>query len=244
MRSKSSLRKALLTLITLGAFTTLMIVNFNLKNGTEKINKVASSGNFFIALAEEPQLPGTSFLEKEAGIAVYTNTGGKIDLSLVRGGFKAVEKETEEYIIGSIETTGDKIEDAHCYVNKEGWMIAYYSKKDPIAKMIDPRNLQYTKLEKGLGDLAAVAGIALPEVKYYDFRYPKAQKLMIITDNDEFRIKIPSGLKIYERSFCGSTSIDGRHIGSGWGTIAPTQLKPDMFHTVKTGALVLAYSEE
>ena len=100
------------------------------------------------------------------------------------------------------------------------------------------------------------AGVPIRNIKYYDFRYPNADKLMIVADaqwtegTDTFNIKLPSDFVFYDRSYShyaydsgGSTlKIDGNEISSlgrcgdsslrRSGQLSPTQLSLDDFHTV------------
>jgi hypothetical protein len=101
-------------------------------------------------------------------------------------------------------------------------------------------------------------GVGLPLIRtdYYDFRYPNANKLMIIVEGkwvegtDTFDIKIPSDVRVYDRSYYhwswdsdGSKfKLDGNEISSlglgaddwrwRYGKLTPTQLIPDEFHTI------------
>lgn len=255
----------ILAIVVLGICIQILLLSSSDKKDA-KTNNLTSLRSPFLALAAEPQLPGTTFLEEEAGISAYTNVGKTIDLSKARAGFKTIEKETDEYIIGSVRTTGAESDDAHCYVHKDGWIVTYYLKNDPIAKIIYWDNLQTTKLEKGISNLCAIAEVPLKEVKYYDFRYPGAQKLMITTAYDgSFKLKIPSSYNIYERSYSMNDDprnyrvwINNNAVGfAKYGTITSAQLNPDVFHIIEckfnaggfTGIrfgsviIILAYSE-
>ena len=204
---------------------------------------------------------GKTFLEEEAGICAYTNIGREIDLAIVKSLYRTIEYETEEYIIGSIPIPGyGKSEDAHLYINRDGWIIIYYLKDDPVAKIVDWLSYQgsqiSTKLEKGLSELCNNLGIPLVDVNYYDFRAPDANQLMIIVGSqkgegvDSFKIKIPSEFIVYGKSwshyaynaYYSRLKIDGEQINGlscsykGWneayGMMTPTQLKPDVYHTI------------
>jgi len=104
--------------------------------------------------------------------------------------------------------------------------------------------------------VCTAAGVPIRDPKYYDFRYPNADKLMIIADaqwtegTDTFKIKLPSDFVFYARSYShyaydsdGSTiKIDENDISSigycrdysvtNYGQLSPTQLSLDTFHTV------------
>ena len=206
----------------------------------------------------------TSFLEEEAGIAAYTNTGQKIDLTKVQITFETVDKKTDTYIIGSVR-------DMQVFVHMDGWIVVYYLKDEPISNIIDSENyggssITSTKLEKGLILVCDAAEVGLPYVKYYNFKYPNANRLKIISesiknvkgwDSNTFEIKIPSDFTVYERSWLhyqyweyepesymgynlnSEIEIDGNTINSmpqytdtKYGQIIPTQLSPDIFHTI------------
>ena len=124
---------------------------------------------------------GTSFLEEEAGIAAYTNTGQKIDLTKAKNIFKTIDKKTDTYIIGTII-------DMQAFVHVDGWIVVYYLKDEPISKIIDWENygggkITSTKLERGLILVSDAAEVGLPYVKYYNFKYPNANRLRIITES-------------------------------------------------------------
>ena len=164
---------------------------------------------------QKPKISGASFLDNEAGITAYMNAGQAIDLSLAKKAFRTIEDETDTYIIGSDSLPGyPETEDVHVYVNKDGWIVAYYLKQEPTAKIIDTddycqsKTIRRTKLEVAITQIANKAFISLGEINYYHFVYPNANRLMIIIDvipEDEkenaFDIKLPSGLTYYERSY-------------------------------------------
>ena len=221
----------------------------------------------FVAVAEGSEVSGmragANFLDAEAGISAYTNVGEEIDLEKAKAAFRTVEYETDEYIIGSVPLPDyPEYEDVHAYVHKDGWVVTYYLKDKPVGKIIDWKDYSTdekiigTKLEDGLSVACNAAGVPIRNIKYYDFRYPNADKLMIVADaqwtegTDTFKIKLPSDFVFYDRSYShyaydseGSTmKIDGNEISSlggcrgfsRWqsGQLSPTQLSLDDFHTV------------
>lgn len=209
----------------------------------------------FVSVAGE----GTNFLEEEAGISAYTNVGQAIDLDKAKTGFKTIEYQTSEYIIGSVAIPDLlETEDVHCYVHKDGWVLSYYLKEEPTAKIVDWNGLASTKLDKGIGEVCDAAGVPFIEATYYDFRYPNAEKLLIITDGDSFNLKIPSSFAVYERSYSFYTTygaqnrlyIDGIDIagvnncGVVYGTLTPTQLLPGVSHTIELKHAVGHYEDD
>lgn len=212
--------------------------------------------------------PLVSFLDEEAGMSIYTNVSAPLDLSRVKPVFKIIEKEGPAYVIGSVSLPGlPATDDVHCFVHKDGWVLVYYLKADPVSKIL--RLGEVDKLRLGLEKVCKAIGVLEITAKYYHFQYPYANKWMIIVQSvrapgwdwygEDFNIMIPGTFAIYERSYvmfgerC-SFSIGGRQIreGPGYGWVPTGMLGPDVFHTVSVGAarnttttllLVLVYRE-
>ena len=211
------------------------------------------------------QAAEAGFLEDEAGIVAYANIGRGLNPAKAKGAFKAVETPPEkerDYIIGSVELPGyPDTENIHCYISSEGWIVAYYMKEEPLSKIIDwvgysGGGMKTTKLEKGLSIVCNAAGVGLTGVKYYHFKCPEANKLVIIIGKNKFRLKIPGGLTVYERSWAcmyefpiriDRNQVSDYRRGYGYyGILSPAQLEPDIFHTIEGNdyfALALAYRE-
>jgi len=191
------------------------------------------------------QASGMSFLEEEAGISAYVNVGHPINLNKAKTAYRTIERETSDYIIGSVALPDyPASEDVHCYVNRDGWIVVYYTKDEPTSKIMDWKNYRgkiSTKLELGLTMMENSLGVAVTNAKYYHFGYPEANRLMIIADSDTFKIKIPDTLAVYERSYSASS---GR-----LDKLSIVQLKPGVLHTVRaydyggSVAIVLVYKE-
>jgi len=227
---------------------------------------------------EKGNLQGAGFLDDEAGIAAYMKSNLPIDLSIAKQAYRTIEEETDQYIIGSVPLTGyPETEDVHAYVHKDGWIVAYYLNKEPTAKIVDWNNygqdqtIKSTKLEIGIVVVCNFAGLAVKDVKYYHFKYPNANRLMIVADalweigEDTFDLKLPSDFVFYERSYShhrksnwySRIDIDDHFISldpkyTNYGLISPTVLSLDEFHTLKLwsnssngafGAIVLIYQQ-
>jgi len=203
---------------------------------------------------------GTNFLKQEAGISVYTNSGQTIDINSVSSAFRTIEYQTSDYIIGSVALPNyPETEDVHAYVHTSGWIVVYYLKEEPAAKIVDWYNygtdekIKGTKLEDGLSVICSAAGVPVGSPKYYDFKYPNANKLMIVVDalwsggNDTFNIKLPGAFTFYEYSYshCNKSGGDSSDMyidenkvdtvgagGTHYGLLSAAQLSPDVFHTV------------
>ena len=181
----------------------------------------------FVSVAEagtSQQRAGVSFLQEEAGMSAYSNVGKSINLATLRPKFRTIEAETAEYIIGSVPVPDhDESWDVHVYAHKDGWMVAYYLKDEPVAKIIDWQgydggSTMNNQLAKILGVMASVAGVKLGDVGYYDFRYPTARAMMFLAEYgdvidrwDSFEFEVPGEYVIHERSYLVSSydSWDG-----------------------------------
>ena len=204
-----------------------------------------------------------TFLEKEAGVSAYTNVG-QVDLAEAKKVYRTVEREEDEYIVGSVALPDhDESQDPHVYASKDGWVVAYYLKDDPASKMMDwviydNASAVSTTLEAALKLMCDQLGKLPPDVKYYDFRYPDANNLMIIADKDGiFKLKIPDNITVYERSWW--RFYDYREIyideveavpdGGYCGKLTPIQLSQGVFHTIgrpnheNTFGMALVYKE-
>lgn len=209
-------------------------------------------------------------IAEEAGISAYFNAGSPITLASVKDRYRTIEAETSDYIIGSIDVQDyPEAFDVHAYVHRDGWFMVYYLAADPAAKMLDlvayAGGAQVgTIFEEVLTILAGEAGVAYPGATFWDFRYPNANRLMIIAedqpDGNTFTVKLPSTYVYFERSWAaeGSGQVwylnDQRIIDTGnsapmaVGTLTAAQLLPDTTYTIRvgnwydhTGALVLTY---
>lgn len=205
-------------------------------------------------------------LDQEAGISAYFKSPDAITLSQVRGQFRTIETETADYIIGSVGVPNHTENfDAHVYVHKTGWILAYYLRVDPVSKIIDVygSTINTTKLKTVVAAVASAAGAPFTDVTYYDFRYPNATHMLFVAEDynngHEFTIQLPSIYGYFERgwalnNFGGQSAyfqLDGVNLTATWsgnamyyGTITASQLLPDVSHTVVIddyGILVIVY---
>lgn len=142
----------------------------------------------------------TTFLDQEAGIAVYLNAGKTLNLDVAISKLHGPpESNTSLYVVGSIAIPTNpsqnqlpSSEDAHCFVHKEGWIVIYYRNTESTAKIIDwnwwdANGLTLTgsmnKLQAALEKMGTALSLTLPFIhanqKYCDFRYPDATKLTL-----------------------------------------------------------------
>ncbi|MEM2738675.1 MAG: hypothetical protein QXK93_06800 [Candidatus Bathyarchaeia archaeon] len=223
-------------------FIVLLIVGFGVSLAYMYIHSLWRGGSslngqneYLLIRPVFAQTSGSTFLEQEAGISIYMKVETTIDLTKAKTVYKNIEKETSEYIIGSISLPDlPETDDAHCFVHTAGWIVVYYLKTEPVGKIIDWNYysdgvLTKTKLQVGLEKMALALGLSATDLKYYHFQYPYADKWTIIIEtqpgygSDSFRIKIPSTFTIYERSWTHNKA---------YGTLTGAQLSPDVYHTV------------
>ena len=255
MRFKSRFFKISLALSIL---IVLVVVSMLWQKRTPEGSKSPGMG-IFLARPAFAQESDASFLDREAGIAAYTNMGATLDLSKVKAVFRTVERETDTYIIGSVPIPGYEDyhkEDAHSFVHRDGWVVAYYLEGEPTTKMMDWQKWSSTKLEMGLNAICGSMGSVPPYVRYYHFKYPDATKIMVVVKAaaESFRIMIPGSFTVSERSwlhiwdtgpsgYSDYVSIDGvpitkdrQETESGaygvYGFIPPVQLTQDTYHTI------------
>jgi hypothetical protein len=145
------------------------------------------------------------FPADEAGISAYVKAKASIDLNLTKSAFASIERETPDYIIGTVALTLHSEEQyPHVYVSTDGWVVAYYP-KDRESSWILPwaeyagGPISSTTLSKAVGTVATAVGGSSNGPKYYDFRYPDATKMMLILESDSgyFKVIIPSTFSTY-----------------------------------------------
>lgn len=207
-----------------------------------------------LAAEAEAQEEGVNFLQQEAGISAYVKLEPGVDLDQVRGAFKTVETVSDEYIIGEVALS-DLPEDVHphVYVDKEGWIVAYYSKDEPSSKFMQwigykGGAITTTTLEGAIRQIYDALGFPLREVKYFSFKHSTANTIMLITEipekdgEDTFYLTIPSGCRLFEVSWThygqhSRLDIDNTRLSTIGGdlsfTYGFTQLVIDVKHTVK-----------
>lgn len=222
-----------------------------------------------LADSSTDQIVGASFLLQDAGISAYISTGQELDLSRAKSVFRTIEKENDEYIIGSVPLPDlDKSYDVHCYIQKDGRIIVYYLKEDPTSKILG--NKYYAdmgdsnNLKDALDIVCGVLDVGVDDINYYHFQYPTANKLMKITGS-KFKFKVPDDLEMYETSFAvmahgyspvyilRRSSIDFDRsdiralVSQQYGKIDLARMNPDEFHDVDTGdergSILLLYRE-
>lgn len=222
-----------------------------------------------------PANAATEIIEDEAGMSAYFEATTPVTIASVRPVYQTIELETSEYILGSVALAGYPEDHApHVYVHVDGWFLAYYSNGDPVAKIIDWNaytasgdTIISTKLENVLAIVAGSAGVGIPGITHYDFRFPNATNMMLIAErddgggNDYFTVNIPTSFGVAERSwslyvgYWGFISLNGTNLYSGdnqhnFGSVSAAQMPPATTHTIvigddtdNVGGIALVYTE-
>lgn len=156
------------------------------------------------------------FPADEAGISAYVKAKASIDLNLTKSAFASIERETPDYIIGTVALTYHSEEEyPHVYVSNDGWIVAYYPKVRASSWILPWADyaggpLLSTTLSKAVGIVATSVGGSPNGLKYYDFRYPDATKMMVIlestTGTEFFKVTIPTTFSTY--------AVDWSHFSS------------------------------
>ena len=148
------------------------------------------------------------FPADEAGISAYVKASSSIDLNDAKSSFASIERETADYIIGTVALAQHTEEQyPHVYVSTDGWVVAYYP-KDRESSWIVPwadyveGPISSTYLSNAAGIVATAVGGTTSGLKYYDFRYPDATKMMIVVESVKggenfFTVVIPTSFAIY-----------------------------------------------
>jgi hypothetical protein len=205
-------------------------------------------------------------LDQEAGISAWMLSPTAINLTNAANAFIVIEDQTSDYIIGSVDLENyNEGYDVHVYVHKDGWILAYYLRQDPVAKIVSIKehNITSTALSSIIGTVASYGGIPLSTINYYDFRYPNAESILMVyedyPDGDYFTIDMPTTYAYYERSvasrddiYINGTRLDVPNYDSyfGYTAISAALLPPGETHTIRVYAnsidiavLVIVYSE-
>jgi len=172
------------------------------------------------------------------------NTSQTIDLDKLKTIFTEVEEVGDNYIIGitPIPDFGGDI-DVHVYADTDGWLVAYFTKDEPAAKIMqwgtaDVDNpvittITTTTLRDALYKAADAAGIGIPSaaIKYYDFEYPNANGMTLFvrtraTDGTNItQVEIPATYTLYEASYYHY--LFGNNVGSSTYYTGSSELNVD-----------------
>lgn len=171
------------------------------------------------AMAQAPLVApegALAFPKHAAGVSAWVKLERaiKIDETLSKI-FYRIKDVSDSHILGTVEVS-DYVRTAypHLYVDIQGWIVAFFLASEPAASIIlwlgdvyNPQPRIKTTLETALEKVAAALQFPLPKPTFYDFRYPKANNMLILLrvfpapDTKVMYIKFPLPYKIYQLSF-------------------------------------------
>lgn len=246
MRIFSGKMRIVITILAVGIVTGAvgLWIGHSIDSETDPVREPNEADVLSLASPAFARSSEASFLEDEAGISLYYSAGQDLDLSKAKEAFEAhgyVETETPTYIIGSIALEGlPESDDVHCYVQKDGWIVVYYPKDQPLSKIVDWRyysenRLTTDKLKEGMLVMSDSLSINPTDSKYYHWQFTDAKKWMIIIETqsgkgtDSFNLNIPSTLTVYDRSWSHRA---GSGKATNCGVLTLSQLAPDTTHVI------------
>ena len=208
------------------------------------------------------------FPADEAGISAYVHAKDSISLNNVKPSLATIERETEDYIIGTVALSGyTETQYPHVYVSTDGWVVAYFPNDRPSSWLFPWYSysggaIATTTLADTVDTVVDQVGGSSSDLKYYNFKYPDATRMMLIIENEgsnvwtHFKVKIPETFTPYEVAWsfhCYSSKhcgfyLDGISKGSGYGVFGlSSEFEKGVEHKleVKYGraGLVLLYDE-
>lgn len=174
-------------------------------NQTNRSTETQDSGQSLIAPAFA-QNEDVSFLYKEAGIAAYVNLGKEISLPASSDVLNG-EPSTNSYVKGLIRfPEQEPYNYAKYFVHKNGWIVVYYPKDAPSAKIVDIKNygggvLKTNNLQLGIDIICEDISQDNCKASYYHFQYNKANRILLsVREKGSMTVTIPSDTTVYEKS--------------------------------------------
>ena len=161
----------------------------------------------------------SSFPQSDASMSAYVNVGQSIDIEKVKLVFNEIEEVGDNYIYGKtcIDQDTGGCTTVHIYADTDGWLVAYLKSDEPASRIMlwktsDLNNPTFsisTTLMEALTNAAnkAQVSFASTDVKYYDFKWPNANAMVILLKtqategNSIMQFQIPANYTLYEASY-------------------------------------------
>lgn len=166
----------------------------------------ALSGVLFLLCAGSASA-AVDFPADEAGISAWVKAKSSVNLDTAKPAFATIERETSDYIIGTVAMSGHTEQQyPHVYVSTVGWVVAYYPTERNLGWLLpwyyySGGPVSTTTLKEAALIVCNQIGGTTEGLKYYDFRYPDATKMMIIvestTGTEWYTVRIPSEFTVY-----------------------------------------------
>jgi hypothetical protein len=176
---------------------------------------------FFTKLTKAQE---TTFPVEEAGIAAYVKLDSDPEKmiqvltdALNYYSEKEVPRTASNYVIGVVEVENGMLRWVphynypHLYIGLDGWMVAYYLKDEEASQIMQwkdytPGEITTTTLKDAIDLMCDSIEVAYSgDIKYYDFKFPDANKMTLIAEtvsvggSNSFSLTIPGTL--YEVSY-------------------------------------------
>jgi hypothetical protein len=266
-------------LVTVGLALALLVASWvaplalgKLQQARNTDGTIALQRPVFLQTAHAETTGLQTFADDEAGIAAYLNLSQAVNLNVVDDVCRTTEVTTADYFLCSVGLTDyDESHDVKVYVQRTGWVLAYYPRSEPTSKIFDWRHYDGgsaipTKLEKAIERVVQKAGSAATGIAYYHFARPDANRMLLTAEKlvasvraDSFTVNLPSSFNYFERSwslatenFNATLSLNDQEIAETnsrpgpWvylqGTFAASQLGADTTHTIRIDSFYISYA--
>lgn len=189
------------------------------------------------------------FLDAEAGMAGYTKLRWATPVDQVwpdvRRKFATIEKETNQYVIGTVRVPQYYTWwDPHVYLDKDGWLVMYYPKTWTPVLFLDIKGSETTTFQTVAKNIAAAGGASYSPTKYYHFEFPQANRIVVVSASarvdtaSSFTLQVPSGIQVLSKSYVfwsGSSSWYGGYDSCGSLVLGETTLAQGLQHDANLG---------
>lgn len=192
----------------------------------------------------------TSFLNQEAGMAIWLDATASAPLSLsaAKGVITLPENVTSDYVIGSIplQAVGFTSDDyPHAFVHQSGWVVVYWLKVNnanpattgwlgkTYPMYVDSHHSWYDKSNHLLNDnllhyalvlLCQQMSISSSGAQYYHFQYPAATKIEIAIKSAPESATVTFNLKVPGTVNIDEQSFSWEGDGTGNWKVGTTQI--------------------
>jgi hypothetical protein len=163
---------------------------------------------FWIVKILAQEETSTTFPVNEAGIAAYTKVSSISPQDLLQVGDELV-KTGESFIIVRVNVLANEENlriPVNVYIGLDGWIVAYLSRGEPTAKIMQWKNYKGRIENNVLKDAIEIVCNQMNKaysqpIKYYHFEFPQATKLTLITERTS-KIEIEGGYQsAYQNDF-------------------------------------------
>lgn len=229
----------------------IMIGTFLPGNAIHQEKDSKNIGPFAIALAA-PSSVSSAFPSDKAQIAAYIKLNQAIDLNAAGRAFYQLETAGDNYIIGIVRLEQNITYSkynwhwregyvyVHVYVDNTGWIVAYLNRTQSVGDVVywsgfdfSSPSVSETSLSMAIKKVCDKIGVSYPvikgDVKYYDFEFPGATKMIVAVNTltydvnshqgeEHVHLEIPSSYTLYRAGYslisdyCHEIDVDGTKV--------------------------------